>query len=52
MQYFFPDSQDFVDPSFDFRPGDTVVLVGDRESLDKAAVVFKTPLDAGTGPLS
>lgn len=40
------------DPSFDFRPGDTVVLVGDRESIDKAAAVFKAPLDAGTGPLS
>ncbi len=32
------------DPTFGFQPGDTVVLVGDRESLDKGAVVFKAPV--------
>jgi CPA2 family monovalent cation:H+ antiporter-2 len=35
------------DPSFGFQPGDTVVLVGDRESLDKGAAVFKAPVPNG-----
>jgi CPA2 family monovalent cation:H+ antiporter-2 len=29
------------DPTFGFRPGDAVVLVGDREALEAAAEVFK-----------
>jgi CPA2 family monovalent cation:H+ antiporter-2 len=29
------------DPTFGFRPGDTVVLVGDREALEAGAKVFK-----------
>ena len=33
------------DPSFRYAPGDTAVLVGDRESLDEAAVLFR----AGAG---
>ncbi len=29
------------DPTFGFRPGDTVVLIGDREALETGAEVFK-----------
>ncbi|HEX9723693.1 MAG TPA: cation:proton antiporter [Vicinamibacteria bacterium] len=38
------------DLSFGFLPGDTVVLVGDRESLDKGSAVFKAPVDTGASP--
>ena len=29
------------DPKFAFRPGDAVVLVGDREALEAATKLFK-----------
>jgi hypothetical protein len=36
------------DPAFRFQPGDTAVLVGERETLDRACAYFRTRRDGQT----
>ncbi len=38
------------DPDFRFSPGDTVILAGNRESLLKAAALFRSPRDPVASP--